>query len=51
MEDLLAFLLKKDFFLWNAFSTSSSTVYNVAGDSLEFEGCNPLNEKFSFKFR
>ena len=41
IEDLLAFL-KKDFFLRNAFSTSSSTVKKVDGDSLEFAWPTPL---------
>ena len=35
IEDLLAFL-KNDFFLYKVFSTSSSTVKKVDGDSLEF---------------
>ena len=41
IEDLLAFL-KKDFFLRNAFSTSSSTVKKVDGDSLELAWPTPL---------
>ena len=48
IEDLLAFLLKRDFFLLKTFSTSSSTVYNVAGDSLEVDGGMPLKQQAIF---
>ena len=51
-EDLLAFLLKNDFFLTKAFSTSSSTVKRAAGDSREAELWRPLGWKlFSYTNR